>query len=646
MKVHPGIAGRLAVLALAVIIAGMLVSARDATADGCATAGPACRTTWPTYDPAQTSAEQALAEKYRPVVFTKQQAEPCDSAGEAYYPVAVETVLGNPATSLFDDGSLVKTAPTAADLYRKDAGYYLDYPGDPEKPGCGYEEDFKAITPQPDPVVYARFAHEARSPQLVLQYWFYFYFNDWNNSHEGDWEFIQLVFRENTAEEALASAPSKVIYSQHGGGETADWTSGKLLKDGDRPEVFVAKGSHANQYQPENHLGKGEHGTGFGCDDARGPSVRFDPEARVIPSEVSGPDDPYAWITYLGQWGQRAKGEFDGPTGPNDKKPWTQPISWMNEQRDSSVTVPENSIGPNAAGAFCKVVAWGSKLLFDGGPYLVLGLLVGLAGAIGITANNTRFRPVIASPLRARRQFGQILRAAFRFERDHWTLFFAIGALFVPLGIIATGVQTLVLDWDPVQDVSSVVDYPAFDAAVALALGALQFGIAYWLVIAATIAALKEMDGGRVPGPAEPYRTVARKFGDLFVARIVTVGIIVLLSITLIGIPVAIVLGVRWLFIEQEILLDGSSRAEARSRSWDLVKGRGPRTLGISAAIALTGIFAGPAIGMTLVLLTSTSLIFVNALSSLLYLALVPYVGIGLTLLYFDLQLTRTDTPE
>ena len=371
--------------------------------------------------------------------------------------------------------------------------------------------------------------------------------------------------------------------------------------------------------------------------------MRFDPEARLIPNEITGPADPYAWITYFGQWGQRARSEFDGPTGPNDKPAWTEPISWMNKQRDSSVTVPENSIGPNAAVAFCSLVELGSSLLFDGGPYLVLGLLVGLLGAIGVTANNTKFRPVVASPLRERRRFGQIVRGALRIEREHWTLFFAIGAIFVPLGIIATALQTVVLSDGPVARVSAAVDYPAFDAAVALALGALQFGIAYWLVIAATIAAIGRMDTNGVAGPIESYRTVIRKLADLFIARMFTLAIIVLLSITVVGIPIAVVLGVRWLFIEQEILLDGSSRREARSRSWELVKGRGPRTFGITAALAVTGIFAGPLIGMTLVLLTSTSLIFVNLLSSLLYLALVPYVGIGLTLLYFDLKLSRDE---
>ena len=98
------------------------------------------------------------------------------------------------------------------------------------------------------PTVYAHVATEPGRPgKLALQYWFYYVFNDWNNTHEGDWEMIQLVFDANDAAEALAREPATVGYSQHEGAEQAAWGDDKLeLVGGTHPVVHPAAGSHAN----------------------------------------------------------------------------------------------------------------------------------------------------------------------------------------------------------------------------------------------------------------------------------------------------------------------------------------------------------------------------------------------------------------
>ena len=54
----------------------------------------------------------------------------------------------------------------------------------------------------------------------------------------------------------------------------------------------------------------------------------------------------------------------------------------------------------------------------------------------------------------------------------------------------------------------------------------------------------------------------------------------------------------------------------------------------------------GPVIGMLLVLLTSAALGFVNLISSIFYLALIPYAAIGLTLLFYDLKLKHEGMAE
>ena len=84
----------------------------------------------------------------------------------------VETVLGQSDVVLLGpDGSVVKSAPAAADLYGKGDGYWLDFPGDPLHAGCSYEEWFDRIAAGKPTTAYAHVverAGAARAPVLVL----------------------------------------------------------------------------------------------------------------------------------------------------------------------------------------------------------------------------------------------------------------------------------------------------------------------------------------------------------------------------------------------------------------------------------------------------------------------------------------------
>jgi hypothetical protein len=64
---------------------------------------------------------------------------------------------------------VVKTAPSAADLYGKGDGYYLDFPGNPLNPGCGYEKLSRSWNGDRKPVVYAHIATaRGRPDELAL----------------------------------------------------------------------------------------------------------------------------------------------------------------------------------------------------------------------------------------------------------------------------------------------------------------------------------------------------------------------------------------------------------------------------------------------------------------------------------------------
>src|SRR5262249_9122519 len=146
-------------------------------------------------------------------------------------------------------------------------------PGHALDPGCDYERWSRRLTKGSAPTVYAHVVAEPSHPgKLALQYWLYYVFNDWNNTHEGDWEMIQLVFPADDPRSALSREPLEVGYSQHEGAEKASWDAEKLERvDGTHPVVHPAAGSHANFYDEALFLGSSAS-EGVGCDDTSGPT--------------------------------------------------------------------------------------------------------------------------------------------------------------------------------------------------------------------------------------------------------------------------------------------------------------------------------------------------------------------------------------
>ena len=271
-------------------------------------------------DPA--SLEQQLADTFSPVVYLRQQAYQCappPDGGEPYLPLPVEIVLDNPEVLVrdgADNDRVVATGVDATKLATFGPTTYIDFPGDPRRPGCTYEthERFRIAELGLEPTVYARVVFDAEHQRLVLQYWFFYYFNDWNNTHEADWEGIILFWDDvSGVEAALGKNPDRIGLAQHGGGELADWGNdkdGKLsVENATHPVVYPAAGAHATFYGNKTYLGWGENGSGFGCDVSSPPSVRVPVKAVLVPDTID-PNGPFAWLLYEGRWGERGPRPF------------------------------------------------------------------------------------------------------------------------------------------------------------------------------------------------------------------------------------------------------------------------------------------------------------------------------------------------
>ena len=596
---------------------------------------------------AATGAEQQLAERYAPVVGLKEH-EPCASTGEPYRPVPVETVLGQPDVALIGpDGAVVKQAPTAADLYQKPTGYQLDFPGTPLDAGCSYEQWFDRIAAGAATTAYAHLVQE--QGRLALQYWFYYPFNDWNNKHESDWEMIQLNFDAATAEEALGQVPALVGYSQHEGAESAGFSDAKLEKRDGHPVVYPGAGSHANQFVQALYLGHGAQ-TGFGCDDTRGPTGYEPTQVVVVPSQPAGADDPFAWLAYQGLWGQKVSGPNSGPTGPVSKSQWTAPMTWVDEEwRPDGVQVPAaSSVAPSATGFFCSAVAQGSKVYikFLSSPVAVIGVLAAIVLFAVWLSRRTIWSPALPTPIRRRREGGQLYRAGFRIYRGRPKLFLAIGLMAIPLGALATIAQNLLFDVTGLTALTDVAgDEPVVGAFAAALFGAFTTLVSAMLVYAACAGALERIDDGGQPDALDAYRGIVPRLLPIAWSTLRITVVAALLCLTLVGIPFAIVYLIRKTLSLQSIVIEELGATAGLQRSGALVRGSEPRVFAIGALVNGTVALLGPLIGVAMMFVTSASLALINSVAALIYVVVLPAAGITIALLFYDLRI-RTEEAE
>ena len=591
---------------------------------------------------ARAQAEEELAERYAPVVRLVEQFEEC-GPGEPYEPIDIDAILDEDTVSLrgpWRSNDLVEIAPSADDLGRGLYEYNLDFPGDALRPGCDYEKWARRITESTEPTVYAHVAQEPAYPdRLSLQYWLFYPYNDWNNLHEGDWEMIQLVFPAGNADEALETEPLEVGYSQHEGAERAEWGDDKLeLVDGTHPVVYPAAGSHANFYSDGLFLGRSAE-QGVGCDDTTGPSVELRPAARTIPSVPEAGRAAYPWIAFEGRWGERQQAFYNGPTGPNLKTQWTEPIMWSEDWREVSYAVPAGgSLGTGATDFFCGAVAAGSNLVLRlvESPGVVLAVLAGIVIVGVYLLTRTTWRP--AAPLRVprRRSWGQTLSSAGRMYVARPRLFLGIGLLAIPISVVIAFLQAVLLSATSIVGIDPDAEGGGFRVALAVGIGTVLTLLTLAFVQAAVARAIVEIDAGREGGILPAYRMALDSVWPLLGALAIAVAVVAVLTVSIFLIPIAIWLVVRWALLVPTAELEDQSALAALRRSAELVRHQWLKVGTLVAGAGFLAIAAGPFLGALLILLVDAPFALVNVVAGLVYAVAMPFVGITTAYVYHD----------
>jgi len=143
-----------------------------------------------------------------------------------------------------------------------------------------------------------------------LQYWFFYYYNDFPvvdiGDHEGDWEMVQIHVNADVQ-------PTVAVYAQHDGQKYCPWD--KVPKERSRPVVFIARGSHASYFHT------GHHGQDLFIDGDNERSMRL---IRI------GNNWP-RWVNWPGRFGSTPgiAGQFESPRGPKKHDQYLHPQAFF-----------------------------------------------------------------------------------------------------------------------------------------------------------------------------------------------------------------------------------------------------------------------------------------------------------------------------
>ena len=230
--------------------------------------------------------------------------------------------------------------------------------------------------------------------------------------------------------------------------------------------------------------------------------------------------------------------------------------------------------------------------------------------------------------LRQPRNLSQIIEAAFNLYLQNFWPLLAIAGVVIPLGVASAALQTAVED-------------PVALVTIAIVLGLVQTAVNL-LAVAALVASLADLDQGRPADFSHAYDVAFERFWTLAGAILRVVGIVLALAVTIIGIPWAIQRIVRWLFVEQAVMLDGTSARAALSFSADAVTGQWWRTLGIALVIGIIGAVPASIIAGVLALAPP---LMAGTVNSVVNAALLPFAVTAMTLLYCDLKVRKESIP-
>ena len=237
-----------------------------------------------------------------------------------------------------------------------------------------------------------------------------------------------------------------------------------------------------------------------------------------------------------------------------------------------------------------------------------------------------------------------IVDETFQMYRRNFLLFMSITAvLVIPLAVIHI-LQQLAVERQATTD--GIVGVSFMSLVVIL----LRY-LADLAILTAVIYAAAEIRMGHKPSVSDAYFNGMDRYAAVIRVSLLLFGALMLISITIIGIPVAIYFGVCWALAAYVAVLEHEGAFAALSRSRELVKGNWWRVLGLTFLVGMIVllvqfIFAVPSALLNMPVqffssdaTASTSAIIVSTILDTVGTIITgPIIYIACLLLYYDLR--------
>jgi hypothetical protein len=245
------------------------------------------------------------------------------------------------------------------------------------------------------------------------------------------------------------------------------------------------------------------------------------------------------------------------------------------------------------------------------------------------------------------RSLGEIISDTFAFQTPNWRTFAAAVGPAVMISIIQQLVLFALLPGAPAADATTEElntyfedSLPAIGAFLAILPVAWVF---QQLATAGVVFVMQAVGERRQVSAGDALDAAQDRAKDLLLASLRSIAIILLLLVSVIGIPWAIKRVVQWSFLTQAIMVEGAGHRDALQRSADLVRGSWWLTLGRLFCLWVMVLFAGYVLGglITAIIPDVPGIVFAGCVGFLTS----PFLIIATTLIYFDYRSRKTLSP-
>jgi len=190
---------------------------------------------------------------------------------------------------------------------------FLDF--SPAWSSSSVEEVYRNLNPSP--LVYFKvFRDFNKENPIAIQYWFFYYYNDWVVDHPGDWETITVFL--NSAAQA-----KEAVFSTHYEANRYSWNEVEKFA-GTHPKVYVSNGGHGSYYEPgDTFYGPGIYDNHYGDKEI----LNHDPEELDGYGLTDLKTKEYSsshWIWFEGRWGNAGS----APKGPHFRTDMPSTSDW------------------------------------------------------------------------------------------------------------------------------------------------------------------------------------------------------------------------------------------------------------------------------------------------------------------------------